>query len=115
MIKNAIQHAKVLNIEIAIQRNVKIVLLYVQNALDQKYPNAQNANLVLYYKRQLVNLNVKANGWTKEMEFANNVLIYLIALNVLIIISIDLIKIMLLVNAVNATFNIILTQIRVHV
>ena len=65
-----------------LQRNAKIVLLYVQNALDQKYLNALNAKLVLYYKEQLVNLNVKANGWTKEMEFANNVLIYLIVLNV---------------------------------
>ena len=83
--------------------------------VDQKYPNAQNAQLVLYYKRQLANLNAKANGWTKEMEFANNVLIYLIALNVLIIISIDLIKIMLLVNALNATFNILFTQIRINV
>ena len=62
MIKNAIRRAKVLNIEIAIQRNVKIVLLYVRNALDQKYLNAQNVNLALSYKEQLVNLNVKASG-----------------------------------------------------
>ena len=82
MIKNAIRRVKVVNIGIKLQCNAKIVLLYVRNALDQKYLNALNAKLVLYYKRQLVKPNVEANGWTKEMEFANNVLIYLIVLNV---------------------------------
>ena len=82
MIKNAIQRAKVLNIEIKLQCSVKIVLNNVRSALDQKYLSALNANLVLFYKEQIANQNVKANGWTKEMEFANNVLMYLIVLNV---------------------------------
>ena len=82
MIKNAIQRAKVLNIEIKRQCSVKIVLNNVRSALDQKYLSALNVNLVLFYKEQIANQNVKANGWTKEMEFANNVLMYLIVLNV---------------------------------
>ena len=82
MIKNAIQRAKVLNIEIKLQCSVKIVLNNVRSALDQKYLSALNVNLVLFYKEQIANQNVKANGWTKEMEFANNVLMYLIVLNV---------------------------------
>ena len=71
-----------LNTETNPQCNAKIALRHAQSAMEKKHLNAQNANKASFYNKQPANLNAAFNGWTQEMEFADNVLIYIIAFNV---------------------------------
>ena len=52
---------KCFNIETNPQCNAEIVLHLVWSAMEKKHLNAQNANKVLYYKRQPAKLNVVFN------------------------------------------------------